>query len=224
MGKKLFREIDLFLFDMDGLLFDNETIYINYGKKIAEEMGYIFDVHFIEQSTGATNEAFRKMCLEKFGEDFDFDIYCHRVESYIREQADNGNIPLMPGAKEILEYLRENNKKMVLATSAGIEMARKLTESKNIKEYFSHMITSEHVKKGKPDPEVFLKGAEKTGVNPEKAMVFEDSFNGIRAAHAAGMYPVMIPDKLKPNDEIKKLYYKEFKSLKEVIRYFENEL
>ena len=224
MGKELFRKIELFLFDMDGLLFDTESIYINYGKQIAENMGYLFDDSFIEQSTGATNSAFRQMCLDKFGKEFDFDTYCHKVEEYIRIQACNGKIPLMEGAEELLEYLKNNNKKMVLATSAGIEMAKKLTRSKNVDGYFLHMITSENVKFGKPDPEVFLKGAEKAGVDPKKAMVFEDSFNGIRAAHAAGMYPVMIPDKLKPNDEIRKLCHREFVSLSDVIRYFEGEI
>lgn len=224
MGKKLFEELELFLFDMDGLLFDTETVYIEYGRRIAEDMGFYFDDSFIEKSTGATNEAFKEMCLSKFGEKFDFDSYCERVESYLKNQADRGEVPLLTGALEILQYLRENNKKIVLATSAGLEMAERLLKSKNIENYFDYMITAELVSKGKPDPEVFLTGAYKAGAEPSRTMVFEDSYNGIRAAHAAGMYPVMIPDKLKPNDEIRKLYFKEFSSLLDVIKYFENEL
>ena len=224
MGKKLFKELELFLFDMDGLLFDTETIYINYGRKIAGDMGYDLKDSFIEKTIGTTNDTFKELSLIEFGEKFDFDKYCYEVKNYVKEQAIIGNIPLMTGAVEILEYLTQNDKKIVLATSANLNMAIKLTKSKNIDKYFSHMITSDHVSNGKPNPEVFLTGAKKTNIDPKKSMVFEDSFNGIIAAHRAGMYPVMIPDKLKPNDEIKNLYYKEFNTLLDVIKFFEGEI
>lgn len=97
---------------------------------------------------------------------------------------------------------------MILATSSDLDMAETLTKGKDIKKYFSHFVTAEDVTHGKPDPEVFLIGAEKAGTSPEKTVVFEDSFNGIRAAHAAKTFPVMIPDKLKPTEEIEKLVYK----------------
>ena len=127
----------------------------------------------------------------------------------------------MTGAEEILQYLHNNDKKMVLATSADSLMANTLIENKGLKKYFSHIITANDVTNGKPNPEVFLTAAEKAGISPEKSAVFEDSFNGIRAAHSAGMYPVMIPDKLQPTDEIKKLVHKKFNNLLEVIEYFE---
>ena len=64
-------------------------------------------------------------------------------------------------------------------------------------------------------------GAKRAGVSPKKTAVFEDSFNGIRAAHAAGTFPIMVPDKLKPTEEIEKLVYKKFDNLLEVLDYFE---
>ena len=82
-------------------------------------------------------------------------------------------------------------------------------------------MTAEDVVHGKPDSEVFLISAKKAGASPEKTVVFEDSFNGIRAAHAAGTFPIMVPDKLKPTEEIEKLVYKKFDNLMEVLDYFE---
>ena len=122
---------------------------------------------------------------------------------------------------EYKEFLKKNNKQMILATSSDLHLAEALTEGKDIKKYFSHLVTAEDVVHGKPDPEVFLISAKKAGASPEKTVVFEDSFNGIRAAHAAGTFPIMVPDKLKPTEEIEKLVYKKFDNLMEVLDYFE---
>ena len=221
MGKKFFDEIELFLFDMDGLLFDTETIYVEYGREVAKEMGYTITNESIEKTTGLTDERARIIYKEELGQEFPYDEMMGTVKAHIFEKALKGEVPLKSGAEEILKFLKSNNKQMVLATSSDLRMANALTEGKDIKKYFSHFVTAEDVTHGKPDPEVFLIGAEKAGTSPEKTVVFEDSFNGIRAAHAAKTFPVMIPDKLKPTEEIEKLVYKKFDNLLEVLDYFE---
>ena len=198
MGKKFFDEIELFLFDMDGLLFDTETIYVEYGREVAKEKGYTITNDIVEKTTGVTNDKARILFKEALGQD-----------------------TLKLGALELLEFLKKNNKQMILATSSDFHLAEALTEGKDIKKYFSHLVTAEDVIHGKPDPEVFLISAKKAGASPEKTVVFEDSFNGIRAAHAAGTFPIMVPDKLKPTEEIEKLVYKKFDNLMEVLDYFE---
>ena len=109
---------------------------------------------------------------------------------------------------------------MVLGTSADSFMANTLLESKDIKNYFSHIITANDVERGKPDPEVFLRGAGKLNINPSKTVVFEDSVNGVKAAYGAGMMPVMIPDKLTPAEDIEDMLYKKFDNFQEAIEYF----
>ena len=69
---------------------------------------------------------------------------------------------------------------------------------------------------GKPDPEIFLMSCERLGGKPEKSIVIEDSFNGIRAAYAAGMRPIMVPDILQPDDEIRQKAWKILPDLKAV--------
>ena len=210
MGKKFFDEIELFLFDMDGLLFDTETIYVEYGREVAKEKGYTITNDIVEKTTGVTNDKARILFKEALGQDFPYD-----------EMMGKGEVPLKLGALELLEFLKKNNKQMILATSSDLHLAEALTEGKDVRKYFSHLITAEDVVHGKPDPEVFLISAKKAGASPEKTVVFEDSFNGIRAAHAAGTFPVMVPDKLKPTEEIEKLVYKKFDNLLEVLDYFE---
>ena len=220
MGKKFFDEIELFLFDMDGLLFDTETIYVEYGREVAKKMGYVITKEIVEKTTGVVNDKARMLFKEALGQDFPYDEVMGTVRTHIFELAKKSEVPLKPGALELLEFLKENKKQMILATSSDLYMAKALIEGKDLTKYFSHFVTAEDVVHGKPDPEVFLIGAKKAGVAPKKTAVFEDSFNGIRAAHAAGTFPIMVPDKLKPTEEIEKLVYKKFNSLVEVLDYF----
>ena len=220
MGKKFFDEIELFLFDMDGLLFDTETIYVEYGREVAKKTGYTITKDIVEKTTGVTNDKARILFKESLGQDFPYDEMMGKVKNHILELAKKSEVPLKPGALELLKFLRENNKEMILATSSDLFMAEALINGKDLKKYFSYFVTAEDVVHGKPDPEVFLIGAKKAGVSPEKTVVFEDSFNGIRAAHAARTFPIMVPDKLKPTEEIEKLVYKKFNSLVEVLDYF----
>ena len=220
MGEKFFDEIELFLFDMDGLLFDTETIYVEYGREVAKEKGYTITKDIVEKTSGVTNDKARILFKEALGQDFPYDEMMGTVKNYILEKALKGEVPLKLGALELLEFLKKNNKQMILATSSDLHLAEALTEGKDVKKYFSHLITAEDVVHGKPDPEVFLISAKKAGVSPEKTVVFEDSFNGIRAAHSAGTFPIMVPDKLKPTEEILKLVYKKFDNLLEVLNYF----
>lgn len=219
-GKELFKELELFIFDMDGLLFDTEAIYVKKGKEIAKRNGCEITDKFIEKTTGLPMDTLRKIYVEELGEKFPFDAHWEEIKECVYELAIDCRVPLKKGAREILEFLKKNNKKMVLGTSSNFEMAKKLLKSQNIFEYFSYLITSDHVKKGKPNPEVFLMGAEIMGISTEKSMVFEDSFNGIRAAHSAGMLPVMIPDLLNPTKDIESLLFAKFDNLLDVINYF----
>ena len=175
----------------------------------------------MEKTTGVTNDKARILFKEALGQDFPYDEMMGKVKNFILEKGLKGKVPLKLGALELLNFLKENNKKMVLATSSNRKLATILTEGKDIRKYFDHFITAEDVKHGKPDPEVFLIAAKRGEAKPEKSIVFEDSFNGVRAAHSAKTFPFMIPDKLQPTEEIKQKYFKKFDNLLEVINYFE---
>lgn len=220
MKNKVLDTIDLFIFDMDGILFDTETVYLEYGKKLLKELGYEVTDELVEKTTGLTNEKAKEIYLEEFGKDFPYDEITTKVYNYIIDEAKKGDIPLMTGAKEMLDFLASKGKKMVLGTSADSFMANTLLESKDIKNYFSHIITANDVERGKPDPEVFLRGAGKLNINPSKTVVFEDSVNGVKAAYGAGMMPVMIPDKLTPAEDIEDMLYKKFDNFHEAVEYF----
>ena len=79
------------------------------------------------------------------------------------------------------------------------------------------MASDFQVERSKPEPDIFLRAAELLGAAPRDCMVLEDSPNGIRAAHRAGMLPVMVPDLIQPDEELQKILYRRLERLDQVI-------
>ena len=111
-------------------------------------------------------------------------------------------VPVKPGLREVLTYLKEKGIKIALATSTSRKTSVLNLESAGVTAFFDTLVCGEDVTNGKPHPEVFLTAAERLGENPADCIAFEDSINGIKSAHAAGMVTVMVPDMLQPTDEI----------------------
>lgn len=103
-------------------------------------------------------------------------------------------VPLKPGAGEFLERIEQQGIKIGMATSNSRELALAVLDVLHIREYFSAVITSDEIQKGKPAPDVFLKAAEELQVPPEACLVFEDIPNGIRAGKSAGMSVCAVQD------------------------------
>ena len=100
---------------------------------------------------------------------------------------------------------------------------RELTEG-NLISYFDEVVCGDMVSKSKPDPEIFLKACEQLSVEPECAYAIEDSYNGIRSAHAAGMRPIMVPDMAEPTPEMEELSERILPSLLNVKEYLESRI
>ena len=89
----------------------------------------------------------------------------------------------------------------------------KQIEDAGLREYFDVIVGGDMVEKSKPEPDIFLKAAQLLNVQPEKVYVIEDSYNGIRAAFTGGMIPIMVPDMLEPDDEMREKAQYIFKDL-----------
>ena len=86
-------------------------------------------------------------------------------------------------------------------------------------DYFDEIVCGDMVSKSKPDPEIFLKACELLNVEPKESFAIEDSYNGMRAAHAGGLRPIMVPDLAEPTEEMEELAEVILPSLLEVIAY-----
>jgi len=192
------------IFDMDGTLFDSEKIYQSAWLATVKDFGKDRGEELVKEVSGSSEANCRKM-IHEFYPDVDVDKFFKQVVATAVKVFENDGVEMMKGVKEILTYFNEHGVKMAIASSSSIEVISRNIERADIKKFFSAVVSGESVEHGKPAPDIFLKAAEKINVPASDCYVFEDSFNGIRGAYAAGCVPVMIPDTVQPTDEIKKL-------------------
>ena len=207
-------DFDGALFDMDGLVLDTEKVYHKVWKEAGKAYGYDVTEEMVSSLMGGGYDNTKAMFERIFGKDFPFDkvrkLRTEMLEEVFRKEPPE----VKPGFKELISYLKETGRKTALATSTERERAIRLLASAGIAEdTFDETVCGDEVSESKPNPEIFIKAAKKIGVPVSKCLIFEDSFNGIRAAHAAGAIPIMVPDTVLPTEEIKNLCFRVQKTL-----------
>ena len=123
------------------------------------------------------------------------------------------------GVTELLELLKQNGKKIALASSTRRQTVENQLRDADILSYFDAVVCGDMVARSKPAPDIFLKACECIEVAPHNAYAIEDSYNGIRAAHAGKLRPIMVPDLLPADDEMRRLAETVQEDLLEVGRY-----
>ncbi len=180
-----------FIFDMDGTLVDNMHVHTDAWKILLEENGVEMDTQkFLVATAGRTN---REIIPEAFGDITEQRIneLAERKESLYREKFLPDRKPLA-GAVEFLTEARELSVKMAVATAASNANMEFILDGLDMRQFFQAVTTAADVKFGKPDPEMFIKSAEKLGIEPQHCIVFEDAIGGFQAAHRAGMKSIGI--------------------------------
>lgn len=184
------------IFDLDGVIVDTAKFHFLAWQKLAQELG--FDISEVQ------NEALKGVSrvdslqkIMKWGniscseEEFEQHLF-RKNEDYLTHISDMSQEDLLPGVKEILDYLTEE--KIPYALGSASKNARRILKSLDIVDRFVTIVDGNAVSKAKPDPEVFLIAAEKLKKQPDQCVVFEDSLAGIQAANVAGMLSVGIGD------------------------------
>ena len=128
------------------------------------------------------------------------------LDGFLRLVDENG-VPKKPGIDELLTYLKDNGIKCAVASSTSKAVAEDLLKRADIYKYFSAGVFGNMVANGKPAPDIFIEAARRLDIPCGECMCLEDSHNGIRAGHSAGMVTVMVPDMLPPNEEILQKVY-----------------
>ena len=193
---------DAVVFDMDGVIFDSERAVMQCWKELADK----YQIPDIEKAvlscTGTTMKRTREIMLEIYGEDFPYDIYAKESSAIYHSRYDGGRLPMKPGVVELLTFLKEDGKKIALASSTRRQTVTNQLKDAGILNFFDNVICGDMVEHSKPAPDIFLKACAELGVAPERAYAIEDSYNGIRAAHAGHLLPIMVPDLLPANEEM----------------------
>ena len=192
------------IFDMDGTLFDTEKIYQQVWLDVAEEFGEERISTFPPAISGTNLGEESERIVKQFYPNIDVKAYIARVLQEVRARAER-DLELMEGVEEILTFFKSAGVHMAVASSAPVEVIEKNLTRSNLRGYFKTLVGGDLVSKGKPDPEIFLLAAQKLNLPASDCYIFEDSFNGIRAAAASGGVAIMIPDQVQPTDDIRKI-------------------
>lgn len=207
------------IFDQDGLLFDTEAVYQRSWVEAGKQLGLEVPFEFCTAVSGTSGPGMEAVIHRFFPEQEPqpFINLCFQL-SY--EEQDRC-LPEKPGLHEILEMLRAKGVKIAVASSSYRDRVEQNLAASGIREYFDVITTRDDVSNGKPDPEIFLVAAAKLGLDPSDCYVFEDSFNGVRAGHAAGCFTVMVPDLKQPDETLAGQYDACCKSLLDAARQLE---
>ena len=188
--------LEAVVFDLDGVLLDSEHVWDNVREELARERGgrwhdraqadmmgmsspewsrYMHDVIGLEDSPGEINDEVVRRLLERYAE----------------------GLPLIEGTIAAVERMA-GFFRLGLASSSNRAVIDAVLERAELARLFEVTVSSEEVPRGKPAPDVFLEAARRLGVAPDRCAAVEDSGNGIRAAHAAGMRVIAIPNRRYP--------------------------
>src|SRR6201995_846895 len=188
------------IFDLDGVIVDTAVYHYKAWKRLANQLGFDFTEHQNEQLKGVSRVRSLQLILQWGGVTKTAaeqeELASLKNSWYVDMISKMTPAEILPGAKEFLEACRAARLKTALGSASKNSMM--ILEKINLVDMFDAVIDGNKVSKAKPDPEVFLKGAEAVGVPPAQCVVFEDAIAGIEAAIAGGMKSVGIgsPDTL----------------------------
>ena len=208
--------------DMDGVMLDSEKLYVRFWCEAAQSHGYPMKK---EHALGIRSMA-RPFAIQKlqgwFGEDFDYDKVRDTRVKIMDEYISAHGIEAKRGAKALLQWLKANNIKTALATATAVDRATLYLDKVGLLEYFDVIASARMVKRGKPEPDIYLYAAGQLGLDPKDCLALEDSQNGVRSAAAAGCKTVLVPDLDNPENELKDLLFATAKNLENVIDIIKN--
>ena len=184
------------IFDLDGVLVDSEHVWDGVREELARERGGRWHERAQADMMGMSSLEWSRYMHDVIGlpeppEEIDAEVVRRMLARYTED------LPLVEGAVDAVRRLA-GSYRLALASSSNRPLIDAVLEAAGIAGLFEATVSSEEVERGKPAPDVYLEAARRLGVAPERCTAIEDSANGIRAAHAAGMRVIAIPNRLYP--------------------------
>lgn len=200
----IMKNIKGVIFDMDGVIFDTERMSSRFWQKTMAKYGYEINDEIYAEVMGRDREGIVK-ALEGIYKNpkIDFKSIAEEKTDAMVEELDKNPIPKLLGVDEILLFLKENNYKIAVATSTRKIRAEKRLKKEGLYDYFDAFMYGDDVNRSKPNPEIFLRAAEKLGLDPKNCLILEDSPSGIEAAYNGGFSCINVVDMKKPTEKMK---------------------
>ena len=208
------------VFDMDGVILDTERICLKSWETVAGDFG-VKDVQgMYRECIGVTFDRTREIIKAHQGENFPLEDFIARSNAVFKALAAQG-LPVKKGAAQLLEYLKGRGAGIALASSTKRVQVEQELSAAGLIRWFDVLVCGDMISRSKPHPDIFLEACRQLGSVPEETIGIEDSYNGVRALRAAGMFTIMVPDMIGPDEEMRRLADHIFCDLTEVKAFLE---
>ena len=224
------------IFDMDGVIFDTERMFLECIKPAAEKFGLVGIEDVAHECIGLTDVETKRLMRERFGEEAPLEAVDQEAVRIFQKRYQEEGLTVKEGAADLLEYLKAAGARIAIGSSTEHDIVEMELRDAGLLEYFDVLACGDMVEHSKPEPDVFLLAAEML-LRPENQLGPEDhpekiadciiidvSFNGVIAARRAGATVFMVPDLLDPTEEIRAMADEVFESLVDVKQWFEEML
>lgn len=199
------------IFDMDGLLIDSERIIMQACIAAAQLVGITYTRAEYVELIGRAGPDSTRIMVEQLGGVSNFNLVMQGLDALLAER--NNAFPLKQGANELLKHYQANNIICSVASSSPTHHIIHRLSHVGVLDYFSHITSGQEVTQSKPNPDIYLLAIKKFGLKAEDCIVFEDSETGARAAIAAGLKVVVVPDLKQPSEFVVQNSHHTIKSL-----------
>ncbi len=213
-------KIKAVIFDMDGTIFDSERLVLDCWEKVGKENNLEHIREVFTECIGTNKTKTKEIVFSHYGQDFDYDFFSEKSSVYFHTYVNEHGLPMKKGVVQLLEYLKENNVPLGLASSTRQAVVEEELKMAGIYDYFQVVLGGDRLKHSKPEPDIYLMACEQMGVSPKETYAIEDSYNGIRSAYRAGMMPIMVPDMLPATEEMQQISVAVYEDLLQVKEYF----
>lgn len=198
------RPFSAVVFDMDGTLLDTELVFREIVFDVATGLGFEMTDPIHLSMVGSSHEATNALLVEAYGVSFPYTLFDEQCRAKMRVRMEQ-QVPVKAGVHELLTELRARRIPTAVATSSRSAHALAHLSAAGILSSFDAVVTRDDVINPKPHPEPYLLATGRLGLEPSTCLAVEDSHTGVRAASAAGLQTIMVPDLVHPSDEITRL-------------------
>jgi HAD superfamily hydrolase (TIGR01509 family) len=192
--------IEAVIFDLDGVLIDSEQAWTSAREQLVRRRGGTWSADATREMMGMSSPEWSRYMRDVLGVEMEPDEIAAQVVQALEDRYRREGPPLIAGASDALAALAARWP-LGLASSANLHLIDLVLDLAGLRERFAVAVSAEEVPHGKPAPDVYLEAARRIGVPPARCAAVEDSTNGLRAAAAAGMLLVAVPNRQFPPSE-----------------------
>lgn len=189
------------IFDMDGVIFDTERACMNAMQRYVNNFGISLSEEMYKETIGLSGPLLTNKFRELFGDKVNCETLLDEVTKIVETEVQFKDI-IKPGINNLLEFCKEQEYKMIVASSSYRKNILGMLENANILHFFEDVCGGDEVQYSKPYPDIFNMAQQKISINKSECIIIEDSVNGIIAANKAGIDVVCIPDMFMPSEDI----------------------